>query len=161
MIDAGSFRMVELLTRTDLEAHPVWADFHQERDRTRILSWGVSAESLAAEVERYDYCGRAPLYPVLDLAAVDELASPSIGLRISLRDGRTLLGYRLGEHAFGIYVGGDEYCLNPSLPSRARSELARLAAALDCDVALLSSLRYEPLAEECSEVAPPGAIELA
>lgn len=147
MIDAASFRMIELLTRDDLEAHPVWADFHDERDRARILSWGVTPERLDAEIERYDYCGRAPLYPVVDLAAVRDVASPSIALRVLLPDGSVLPGYRLGANAFGIYVGDEEYCLNPSLPSRAREVVERLAAILGMEAASFGALRYESVVD--------------
>ena len=145
MISAAGFRMIELLSPADLEAHPVWADFHEERDRARILSWGVDPERLAAEIERYDYCGRAPLYPVLDLTAASDVASPSLALRVTLPDGRVLPGYRVAEVAYGVYVGDEEFCLNPSLPARARRELDRLAAALGLDG--LPSLEWETVAE--------------
>ena len=142
MIDARDFRMVELLTHADLEAHPLWADFHEERDRTRILGWGVAVERLDREIERYDYCGRSPLYPVIDLAAADDVASPSVALEFVLPDGRTLPGYVVAQQAFGLFVGDEEYCINPSLPSRATQELARLAEALSLDAADLAALAY-------------------
>ena len=115
----------------------------------------MTTECLDTEIERYDYCGRAPLYPVLDLASATEVASPSVGLRVSLPDGEILAGYRLGENAFGVYVGDEEYCLNPSLPSRARAELDRLAAALGRETAALASLRYESVIELGDQVDPP------
>jgi hypothetical protein len=152
--------MIELLTREDLEAHPVWADFHEEPDRARILSWGVAAERLDAEIEHYDYCGRAPLYPVLDLAAALDVACPSIGLRIQLPDGTSLPGYRVGDASFGVYLGDDEFCLNPSLPGRARSELERLAAALGLDSAAVARLTYESVAELGASGRLTGVIEL-
>jgi len=158
MIEAAGFRMIELLTRADLEAHPVWADFHDERDRARILSWGVTPERLDAEIERYDYCGRAPLYPVVDLSSAAEVASPTVALRVFLPDGSVLPGYRLGENAFGIFVGDEEYCLNPSLPGRSRGVLARLAEVLGLEAAALGSLRYESVTEPndrgCMEAVP-------
>ena len=146
MIDAAGFRMIELLSQRDLEAHPIWADFHDERDRARILSWGVAEARLESEIERYDYCGRAPLFPVLDLAAVGEVASPSVALRFELPDGRSLPGYCVGDAAFGVYSGGDEFCLNPSLPARARAELERLAAALGVEGSPPGPIRYAPTA---------------
>ncbi len=161
MIGPAGFRMIELLTRVDLEAHPVWADFNDERDRARILSWGVTTERLDAEIERYDYCGRAPLYPVLDLASTAEVASPSVGLRVSVPDGSILAGYRLGENSFGVYVGDEEYCLNLSLPSRARAELERLAATLGRETAALASLRYESVSELGNRGRIEGVLELA
>ena len=161
MIGPAEFRMIELLTRADLEAHPLWADFHDERDRARILSWGVATERLDAEIERYDYCGHAPLYPVLDLVSAAEVASLTVGLRISLPDGSVLPGYRLGENAFGVYVGDEEYCLNPSLPGRARAELERLAAALSREPSALVSLRYESVSELGDQARIEGVLELA
>lgn len=142
MIEPAEFRMVELLTRVDLAAHAVWADFHEERDRTRILSWGVTSERLDAEIERYDYCGRSPLYPVLELDSADALANPSIALVFKTNSGLELPGYRLGTHAFGVFVGDSEFCLNPSLPARARRELEKLSAKLDSPLRDVDPLQY-------------------
>jgi hypothetical protein len=160
MIIPAEFRMVELLTRTDLAAHPVWADFHEERDRTRILSWGVTGERLDAEIERYDYCGRSPLYPVLELEGADELANPSIALVVTTRSGLELQGYRLGTHAFGVFVGDTEFCLNPSLPGRARGELEKLSAELGSPLSDVDPLRYtvSPAWEEKLEAAGLGPL---
>ena len=160
MIGPAEFRMIELLTLEDLEAHPVWADFHEGADRTRILSWGVAPHRLNAEIERYHYCGRAPLYPVLDLAAALEVASPSVGLRITFPGGQSLPGYRVGDAAFCVYLGDDEYCLNPSLPARARAELERLAAALGCEPGTLACLHYESVAELGAAGRLNGVVEL-
>jgi hypothetical protein len=160
VIEPAEFRMIELLTRADLAAHPVWADFHDAADRARILSWGVAPRRLEAEIERYDYCGRAPLYPVLDLAAALEVASPSVGLRIRLPDGESLPGYRVGDSAYGIYLGDDEFCLNPSLPGRAHAELERLAAALGCVPAALERLEYESVAELGASGRLRGTLEI-
>ena len=160
MIEPADFRMIELLTHEDLEAHPVWADFYDERDRARVLSWGVPRARLEAEIAHYDYCGRAPLYPVLDLAVALEVASPSIGLRITFPNGTSLPGYRVGDSAFGVYLGGEEYCLNPSLPGRARRELERLAAALGLDASGLTRLRYESVAELGAAGRIEGVLEL-
>jgi len=147
MIDAAQFRMIELLSQADLEAHPVWADFHDERDRARVLSWGVTSAQLDREIERYDYCGRAPLYPVLDLSIAFEVASPSIALSFTLPGGTALPGYCVGETSFGVYHGEAEFCLNPSLPARARAELERLATALGREPSQLVPLAYVPAAE--------------
>jgi len=147
VIRPSEFRMIELLTREDLEAHPVWADFHEAADRARVLSWGVESSRLDAELERYHYCGRAPLYPVLDLSVAFEVASPSVGMRITVPGVEPLLGYRVGDAALCVYLGDDEYCLNPSLPARARAELERLAGALGCEPGALVRLHYESVAE--------------
>jgi hypothetical protein len=160
VIDPAAFRMVELLTREDLEAHPVWADFHEDRDRDRVLAWGVAPERLEAELRRYDYCGRAPLYPVLVLAEASELASPTIAVRVTLADGRTLQGYRVGDAALGVYVGDDEVCLNPSLPGRARAERDRLAALLGLDPAAVASLVWETVVAVDGSGRRSGALRL-
>ncbi|MEE3332131.1 MAG: hypothetical protein VX246_14795 [Myxococcota bacterium] len=142
MIRATEFRMVELMTSADFAEHSVWADFHEERDRTRILSWGVTGDRLDAEIERYDYCGRSPLYPVLDVASTDELANPSVALVFTTRSALELPGYRLGQLAFGVYAGDREFCLNPSLPGRARVELAKLAKEIDKPLSDVETLCY-------------------
>jgi len=147
VIDAARFRMIELMSLEDLLDHPVWADFQSDRDRARILSWGVSEAHLEDAIARYDYCGRAPLYPVLDLGSTAEFPNPTIALRVALPDGAFATGYRIGDLAFGVYLGNEEYCLNPQLPSRSRAEFERLARALGCESAELGPLRYESVAD--------------
>jgi hypothetical protein len=156
MMDPLDFRMVELLTRADLAAHPVWADFHEERDRTRLLEWGVTNERLDEEIARYDYCGRSPLYPVLALKGAGELANPSVALCFTTKAGLELPGYRLGKQAFGVFVGDSEFCLNPSLPSRALRELEKLAAALTVAVTDVDPISYGPPAAFEEELAAAG-----
>ena len=99
VIDAKRFRMIELVTLEDLLEHPVWADFQGDRDRTRILSWGVSEACLEDAIERYDYCGRSPLYPVLELENTEDFSNPTIALRIALPGGGFATGYRMGDLA--------------------------------------------------------------
>lgn len=147
VIDAKRFRMIELVTLEDLLEHPVWADFQGDRDRTRILSWGVSEACLEDAIERYDYCGRSPLYPVLELENTEDFSNPTIALRIALPGGGFATGYRMGDLAVGVFLGDEEYCLNPKLPSRSRAEFDRLARALGCEPAELGPLRYESVAE--------------
>ena len=161
MIDAAGFRMVEWLTRADLTDHPVWADFHRDVDRSRILSWGVSSESLDAEIERYDYCGRPPLYPVLELESTADVSHLTVALQVQLPGGVLALGYRIGDRVLGIYAGEEEYCLNSELPSRSRAELVRLSDALGCEAAELATLRYESVAELGPGGQSHGVFELA
>ena len=152
MIDAAGFRMVELVKRSDLVDHPVWADFQGDVDRTRILSWDVSVDSLDAQLARYDYCGRPPLYPVLDLMCTAEVAHPTVALHVHLPGGASVLGYLIGDFVLGVYAGEEEYCLNSKLPSRSHVELVRLADALGCEVERLATLHYESV----TEVGPGG-----
>ena len=142
MIGAADFRMVEVIAEADLRAHPLWADFRESTDRERILGWGVAPERLAAEIVRYDYCGRPPLFPVLELADAARLANPTVALRIEPREGEARVGYRVGRDAIGVFAGGVEACLNPQLPRLARRELERLAAALGTTVERLLPLRH-------------------
>jgi len=143
VITAAEFRMAEMVGRPELMDHPVWADFQGDRDRERILSWGVAEARLDAELAHYDYCGRSPLYPVIDLACTSDLPSPTVALRVVLPGGATAGGYRIGDRVLGVYLGDDEYCLNPNLPARARAEVERLARALGCAPDALEALRYE------------------
>jgi len=145
VIDARSFRMVELLGEADLAAHPLWADFRAEIDRALILAWGVERARLDREIERLDYCGRAPLFPVLEPGAAAALSNPTVALRIAARDGTRWLGYRVGRDALGVFAGGREHCINPRVPALARRELEKLAAATRAGMraADLLPLRHE------------------
>jgi len=147
MIDAAGFRMVELITREDLVDHPVWADFGGDEDRDRILTWGVSAGALDDAIAHYDYCGRPPLYPVLDPTSAAQIAHLTLALRVTLPGGAVELGYQVGGLVLGVYRDGEEYCLNPTLPKRLRAERDRLAAAVGCEASALAALPYESVAE--------------
>ena len=145
MITKTGFRMVEVLSRADIDDHPMWADFIDGTDRARVLGWGVAADDLDRELRKYDYCGRNPLYPVLDVADADSsgtLVNSSVALRFELENGRQLSGYRVGTASFVLFVEEREFCLNPSLPGRCRAEAARLAETLGLQPGSLLPLRF-------------------
>ena len=160
MINAAGFRMVELITREDLVDHPVWADFGGDDDRARILAWGVSADVLDAAIAHYDYCGRPPLYPVLDPTSTAQIAHVTLALRVTLPGGGAELGYQVGGLVLGVYRDGEEYCFNPTLPKRLRAERDRLAAAVGCEAGDLAALPYESVAELTREGRLSGVFQL-
>ena len=162
MITKAQFRMVEILQRSDIEEHPVWADFHGGADRRRVLGWGIDEGTLDGELHKYDYCGRSPLYPVLDAdttAFPEDLVNPSIGLRLELDDDLHLDGYRVGVNAFVVFAGDDEFCFNTSLPARWEAEAERLAAVLHWSADDLFPLAFEERARFGAPSAARGTIE--
>ena len=162
MITPERFRMVEILSADDIREHPVWADFHDGADRTRVLDWGVEPEALDRELHRYDYCGRSPLYPVLepeDAAAARGLVNPSVAVRFELPGGAELSGYRVGDSSFVVFAGGDEFCLNPALPSRWRAAAEGLASALGLAVPDLFPIGFVECAGLGSALRRHGRIE--
>ena len=161
VIEAAEFRMTELVTRRDLASHPVWADFHGDPDRERILSWGVTPSQLESELDRYGYCGRSPLYPVIDLNCARDLPSVTVELEVALPSGVTAAGYWIRGGVLGVYLNGDEYCFNASLPARMRAEAWRLGRAIGCTGEDLAVIRYESSVALGPEGRIHGAFELA
>jgi hypothetical protein len=130
MIDSASFAMVDTLTRRDAERHPVWSHYDETAHRDLILSWGVSPTQLDAEIERFEYCGTQPLYPVLVLDPLPRLEHPIMVARFVAASGSKLMGYLLEPHAFGLFVGDREFCFNRRLVSAAIIAERKLSLAL-------------------------------
>ena len=130
MIDSASFAMVDTLTRQDAERHPVWSHYDEPDHRSLILGWGVSPATLDAEIERFEYCGTRPLYPVLELDPLPRLEHLIIVARFVAASGSSLMGYLLEPHAFGLFVGDREFCFNRHLVSAARIAERKLSLAL-------------------------------
>lgn len=142
MLDAKSFRFIEMFTRDDLAQHPVWHHFDEGRDRARILAWGVAPEQLAREVARFQTCGPEPLYPVLALDALPEVPNLNIAVVLETAGGARLEGYLVEPHAFGVYVGDLEIVFNQQLPARGGRQAQTVADAMGIDVRRLFPLRY-------------------
>jgi len=143
MITPDSFEMIESASRTALEKHPVWAHFESQEDRRIILDWGVAPERVDGEIERYAYCGPPPLYPVLELDPLPSRPHLVIGTTFESNLGTRCNGYLLEPHAYGIFVGDDEFCLNRNLARLSKQTAERLATALGTRVELLFPLRYQ------------------
>jgi len=142
VITPDSFEMIETVTRGALEKHPVWAHYETPEDRGTILSWGVAPETADREIGRYELCGPQPLYPVLRLDPLPPQAHLIVAVRFESNLGIWCPGYVLAPHAFGLFVGEREYCLNRSLAGLSERVALRLAAALETDCDLLFPLRY-------------------
>lgn len=125
----GDFEMREMLEREDLEAHPLWAPFRDE-DRSVILAWGIPEARIDAELQRYDYCGLEPLFPVLDTARVPDRPDFIVAARVTLRDGRELPGYRLAPWVVGVFADDREWVFNAGLSGRSKAVASSLADVL-------------------------------
>jgi len=142
MIDSGSFEMVEKLTRGDIERHPAWSHYDESEDRSRILSWGVTAAALDAEVERFQYCGTQTLYPVLELDPLPDIEHLIIAADFVTASGMSLPGYLLAPDVFGVFAGEREFCFNRKLVSAAAIAARKLSEALGEAPEDLFPLRY-------------------
>lgn len=155
MIASDSFEMIETISRAALEKHPVWTHYDEDEDRETILAWGVSGADLDREIARYEFCGPHPLYPVLKLDPLP--AKPHLLLAVTFEgaDGTRLPGYVFAPHAFGIFVGDEEFCFNRNLAGFSARAAGRLGAALGLDSDRLFPLRYtsELRAADGSEIA--------
>ena len=142
MITPDSFEMTESISRTALEKHPVWAHFESPQDRLTILDWGVAPAIVDREISHFEGCGPTPLYPVLELDPLP--AQPHLVVGVTFESSLEIrcAGYLIEPHAFGIFVGDDEFCLNRNLVQRSEQTALRLAAALGTRVDLLFPLRY-------------------
>jgi len=159
MIDCGSFQMIEHLTRADVERHPVWSHYDDSEDRSRILGWGVSAATLDAEIERFQYCGTRSLYPVLELGALPDLDHLIVAADFVTASGTTLLGYRIPPHVFGVFVGEREFCFNRTLVGAAAIAARKLSEALGQAPEALFPLRYSIRVRSRDEQAAAGDIQ--
>jgi hypothetical protein len=142
MISPDSFEMIESVSREALDKHPVWAHFKSPEDRQTLLGWGVPAECIDREVIRYDYCGSPPLYPVLELDPLPSQRHMVVAVTFESSLGIRCAGYRLEPHAFGIFVGDSEFCLNRSLAQISKQVAVQLASKLGTSVDRLFPLQY-------------------
>lgn len=142
MIDSRSFHMIEQLTRADVERHPVWSHYEESCDRSRVLSWGVSAAALDAEMERFQYCGTRTLYPVLEYDPLPDIDHLIVAAEFVTAAGTTLLGYLIAPDVFGVFVGEREFCFNRSLVGAAAITARKLSEALGEPPEALFPLRY-------------------
>ena len=142
MITADTFNMIETLTREALEAHPVWTHYEKPRDRDAILSWGVPVTALDDEIARYEYCGPQPLYPVLQLDPLPPTEHLIVAAVFETAGGIALPGYVLEPHAFGLFVGDQEFCFNRNLVGVSARAAAKLGSALAEEPRSLFPLRY-------------------
>jgi len=142
MITADTFEMIETLTRDALEVHPVWTHYEKSEDRDTILSWGVPVKALDDELARYEYCGPRPLYPVLQLDPLPSKDHLIVAAAFETACGIALSGYVLDPHAFGLFVGDQEFCFNRNLVGVSARAAAKLGAALADEPGRLFPLRY-------------------
>ena len=143
MIEPESFEMIESVSHEALEKHPVWAHFEDPADRTTIAGWGVDPGRLEEEIARYDHCGTQPLYPVLQVDPLPPIRHLIVAATFDSNTDICCAGYLLAPHAFGIFVGDREYCLNRNLAALSARIAASLAEALDARVDDLFPFRYE------------------
>jgi hypothetical protein len=159
MITPDSFKMIESVSRAALEKHPVWAHFESPQDRQIILDWGVASETVDGEIKRYEYCGPPPLYPVLELDPLPSLPHLVVGVTFESSLETRCSGYLLEPHAYGVFVGDEEFCLNRNLPQPAKEVAERLADALGTSAELLFPLHYASKIRNQQGIAIQGAIE--
>jgi hypothetical protein len=138
------FEMRETLDREALERHPIWTPF-RKGDRPWILGWGVPAERLDAELERYSYCGLEPLFPVLESERVPDRPDVLVAASVELAAGRRLPGYRLSPWVVGIFAAGREWVFNRGLPAQARRTALDLARALGTAPEAILPLRFRTI----------------
>jgi hypothetical protein len=142
MLDCNSFHLIEYFSREDLDRHPVWRQYEESCDRERILAWGVEPETLDREVAKFRFCGSDPLYPVLDVDPLPAGGGLSIRVSYETRGGAALQGYVIEPHAFGLYSGDRELCLNRNLPAAARRCSEQLVQALGAPLSEIFPITY-------------------
>jgi len=159
MITPDRFEMIETISADALAKHPVWAHYESAGDREVLLGWGVAPAVADREIDRYAFCGPAPLFPVLALHPIPPLRHLLIGVTFELPAGRRCSGYLLTPHGYGLFVGGREFCLNRTLAGHSARVAAELATAVDSSVEELFPLRYESPLQASGGEAIRGAIE--
>lgn len=159
MITAEGFELVDGLTRSHLERHPVWCPYDDSRDRPTILGWGVSETRLDRQLERVAYCGTQPLFPVLGTDGLPEGRSLLVAADFVTAAGNRLPGYLHRPHAFGVFAGGREFCFNDHLPAISARAAARLAAEIGEEELRLFPLRFEARARDGTGGPLDGEIE--
>ena len=140
---AEKFEMRDVVGREALEAHPAWAPFRGGEDREMILGWGVTAERLDEEIDRFAYCGTEPLFPILQLDPLPEIGGMVLAATFEAKNGRTLSGYLIGGGAFGLFTEQREFSFNTSLPEAGGFVARRLGDALSMDWRDLFPFRYQ------------------
>jgi hypothetical protein len=159
MIEPETFEMIESVSQAALEKHPVWAHFENRDDRTAILDWGVGRDRLDDEIARYDHCGTQPLYPVMQVDPLPPLRHLIVAVTFESGTGQCCAGYMLAPHAYGIFVGDREYCLNRNLAALSARVATRLAEALDTPVDDLFPFQYESRVTDHDGVAIRGTLD--
>jgi hypothetical protein len=137
------FHLIEYFTRSDLDRHPVWRHFDEVHDRAQVLEWGVAAERIDAEVEKFRFCGTEPLYPVLELDPLPSIDDLTIRVAYVLSSGKQLDGYAIDPSVYGVFEGDRQFIFNRNLASAAARQADGLAAALGTDTKALFPLHYE------------------
>lgn len=142
MTSADAFQMVETLSRTALDYHPVWCGYQENRDREMILGWGVSEKQLDDWVETYRFCGPVPLFSVLEFDPLPDRSELIVAMTFHTRSDRELFGYLLEPQALGIFLGDREFTFNQSLPGFSARSAGLLAEASGISQEELFPLRY-------------------
>ena len=132
MITPATFEMIETVSREALERHPVWTPYDPATDREAVLAAGVDPATLDREFGRYEFCGLQPLRPVMQIDPIPSLRHVIVAARFDTAVGRTLPGYLLEPHSFGVFVDRHDFCFNRTLPSLAARAAKSLARALGC-----------------------------
>ena len=142
MLAAEKFEMRDVVGPDALAEHPVWAPFKGDEDREMILSWGVTAERLDEEIDRFAYCGTDPVFPILALDPLPEIGGMVLVVTFEAKSGGKLCGYLMETGAFGLFVEQREFSFNPSLPAAGGRVAGRLGEALSAEWRDLFPLRY-------------------
>jgi len=128
-----TFRLSGAPAAQDLRDHPVWAAYTEPTDHAFIVGWGIDPTwldntlgSFAGFVEGYTH----PMFPVLDLTIVDELAHVVVAADFMMANGSAAFGFLAGTHAVGVFVGDDVAILNRNLRELSRDAARRIEAAL-------------------------------
>ena len=136
------FEMRDVVGREALEEHPVWVPFKGDDDREMILAWGITTERLDAEIDRFEYCGTDPMFPVLEFESLPKIGGMVVAATFEAKSGRKLKGYLIGTSAFGIFTDEREFSFNRSLPEAGAYSARRLGMALEMESEDLFPLRY-------------------
>ncbi len=136
------FEMRDVVGREALEEHPVWAPFKGDEDREMILGWGVTAERLDSEIDRFEYCGTDPMFPVLEFESLPKIGGMVIAATFEVGSGRKLCGYLIGTNAFGVFAEQREFSFNRNLPEAGAFSARRLGEALEMESRDLFPIRY-------------------
>lgn len=158
MIGPSDFALREVVDAEAIALHPVWAPYGDAGDRELILSWGVEADRLDRELVRYDDCGPSMHFPVLALQPLPRKAGVIVAARFVGADGRSLEGWVMPPHAFGLFADGHDISFNRTLPGMAAAQLRRLGDLLGSTAEPLFPIRYESGLEQVDAGAIRGEI---
>jgi len=139
---AEKFEMRDVVDREALEEHPVWAPFKGDEDREMILGWGVATERLDREVDRFEYCGTDPMFPVLQCDPLPRIGGMVLAVTFETASGKKVGGYLIGTSAFGIFAEDREFTFNRNLHEAGAFAARRLGEALGLGARELFPLRY-------------------